>query len=118
MRRIPWPAPGCAGLAGRARLVGFLGLGLALALAACGDDGPTRAPFGLDQRPSNTTCLARSRPVIDTGVTLQRKWSGLTFNQPIYVTQAPGEDTWYVVERGGKVRAFADDATSNAQSRD
>src|SRR6187397_321750 len=71
-------------------------------LVACGEDGPTRALFGLDQRPSNTTCLARPRPVIDTGVTLQRKWSGLSFNQPIYVAQAPGEDTqWYVVERGG-----------------
>jgi len=88
-------------------------------LLACGDDGPTRAPFGLDTRPSNTTCLAKKRPVIDTGVTLQRQWSGLGFNQPIYLTQAPGDNTtWYLVERGGKIRAFPQDATGNAQSRD
>ncbi len=88
-------------------------------LLACGEDGPTRAPFGLDTRPSNPTCLAKKRPVVDTGVTLQRQWSGLTFNQPIYVTQAPGNNTeWYVVERLGKIRALPQDATSNAQSRD
>jgi uncharacterized repeat protein (TIGR03806 family) len=86
---------------------------------ACGEDGPSRAPFGLDTRPSNTTCLAKKRPVVDTGVTLQRQWSGLTFNQPMYLTQAPGDNaTWYVVERGGKIRAFPQDATGNAQSRD
>ncbi|HWU87257.1 MAG TPA: PQQ-dependent sugar dehydrogenase, partial [Kofleriaceae bacterium] len=101
MRRILWPAAGLA------------------VLLACGEDGPTRAPFGLDERPSNTTCLAKARPVIDTGVTLQRQWTGLTFQQPIYLTQAPGDDTtWYVVERGGKVRAFPASATGNAQSRD
>jgi uncharacterized repeat protein (TIGR03806 family) len=88
-------------------------------LLACGEDGPTRAPFGLDTRPSNTTCLARKRPTVDTGVTLQRQWSGLTFNQPIYMTQAPGNNTeWYVVERGGKIRALPENATTNGQSRD
>jgi len=52
-------------------------------------------------------------------VTLQRQWAGVGFNQPIYLTQAPGDDaTWYVVERPGKVRAFPGDATSNAQTRD
>jgi len=101
MRRILWPAVALAGL------------------GACGEDAPTRAQFGLDKRPSNPTCLARSRPVIDTGVTLQRQWAGVGFNQPIYLTQAPGDDaTWYVVERPGKVRAFPGDATSNAQTRD
>ena len=88
-------------------------------LLACGDDGPTRAPFGLDKRPSNTTCVARKRPAVDTGVTLQRQWAGVTFNQPMYLVQAPGEDAqWYAVERQGKVRAFPADATGNAQVRD
>jgi len=104
MRRILWPAAG---------------LGCLLAgLPACGEDGPTRAPFGLDQRPSNTTCLARRRPVIDTGVTLQRRWSGLSFNLPMYLVQAPGNDTeWFVVERGGTIRAFPEGATGNAEAR-
>jgi uncharacterized repeat protein (TIGR03806 family) len=99
--RILWPLAGLAGV------------------LSCGDDGPTRAAFGLDKRPSNTTCLARPRPVIDTGVTLQRRWSGLTFQLPMYLAQAPGDDTqWYVVERGGKIRAFPDNAGSDAQVRD
>src|SRR5687767_7101916 len=103
MRRTPlWSAAGLLGL-----------------LACGGDDGgPTAAPFGLDTRPANPTCIAQARPVIDTGVTLQRRFTGLTFNQPIYLTQAPGDNaTWYVVERQGQIRAFPDDATSNAQSR-
>jgi uncharacterized repeat protein (TIGR03806 family) len=87
-------------------------------LLACGDDGPSRAPFGLDQRPSNTTCLARKRPVIDTGVTLQRQWPNVVFNQPLYLTQAPGDDTqWYVVGRLGTVQAFPANATSTTQLR-
>ncbi len=100
MRSILWPAAG---------LVGVL---------ACGEDGPKRAPFGLDERPSNTTCLARQRPVIDTGVTLERQWTGLTFQQPIYLTQAPGDDAqWFVVERNGRIRAFPQNAASNTESR-
>lgn len=90
-----------------------------LVFAACGgSDGPSRAPYGLDERPSNTTCLARARPVLDTGVTLVRQWENLTFAAPIYATQAPGDDTqWFVVERGGTIRAFPADATANAQVR-
>ena len=94
-------------------------LGALVVLAACGgNDGPTRAPYGLDTRPANPTCVARARPVLDTGVTLARQWTGLTFNAPMYLTQAPGDDTqWYVVERGGTIRAFPTTATSNAQIR-
>jgi uncharacterized repeat protein (TIGR03806 family) len=106
MRRIPWSA---------ATLV---------ALLSCGGDNnvptaPTRAPFGLDKRPANPTCIAQPRPVIDTGVTLARQWMGIRFSQPLFLTQAPGDDaTWYVVERPGKVRAFPANATSDAQTRD
>jgi uncharacterized repeat protein (TIGR03806 family) len=91
----------------------------ALVLAACGgSDGPSKSPFGLDTRPSNTTCLARTRPVLDTGVTLQRQWQALTFNAPMYAVQAPGDDAnWYVVERGGTIRTFPATATANGQVR-
>jgi len=92
--------------------------GLVVSLA-CGSDAPTLSPFGLDQRPANATCTAKPRPVINTGVGLARQWAGVAFNQPIYLTQAPGDDTqWYVVEREGKVRAFPATATSDAQTRD
>jgi len=80
---------------------------------------PTPAPFGLDARPSNTTCVAQKRPVIDTGVKLQRMWAGLTFNQPLYLTQAPGDDSrFFVVERQGKVRVFPTAATAPADLKD
>jgi uncharacterized repeat protein (TIGR03806 family) len=91
------------------------------------DAAPTSSPFGLDTRPSNTTCIAKQRPPLDINVRLERQWSGVTFNQPLYMTQAPGTDTtWYVVEKAGsgatpnlaKIRAVPVDATSNAQVRD
>ncbi|HET7503855.1 MAG TPA: PQQ-dependent sugar dehydrogenase [Kofleriaceae bacterium] len=86
-----------------------------------GSDGPTTtpAPFGLDQRPANATCVAKARPVVDTGVMLARQWSGITFSAPVYMTQAPGDDTtWYVVERNGKVRVVPTTATSAADAHD
>jgi uncharacterized repeat protein (TIGR03806 family) len=102
MRRLPWPVAA-----------------LAVLLSCGGDNGPTRAPFGLDKRPSNPTCVAQQRPVLDTGVKLAPQWTGVTFNQPIYVTQAPGDATqFYVVERQGKVRVLPGNATTNAQTRD
>jgi hypothetical protein len=91
-----------------------------LALLSCGDnDGPMPASFGLDVRPVNTTCSARQRPVFQSEVALERRWTGLTFEQPTYLTQAPGDDSrWYVVQREGKVRTFADSAISDAQVQD
>jgi uncharacterized repeat protein (TIGR03806 family) len=90
-----------------------------LVLVACGgSDGPTRSEFGLDERPANPTCTAKERPVVDTGVRLERVWNGLSFNAPMYATQAPGDATqWFVVERNGTIRAFPADATSDAQVR-
>ncbi|MCW5800990.1 MAG: PQQ-dependent sugar dehydrogenase [Deltaproteobacteria bacterium] len=87
-----------------------------LAVVGCGSDGPTPSEFGLDTRPSNTTCLARARPTLDTGVVVARQWQNITFNQPLGLVQAPGDNTrWYVVERNGQIRTFLDSATSNAQ---
>src|SRR5215831_17522830 len=90
-----------------------------LVLPSCGSDGPVTAPFGLDQRPSNPTCLAQHRPVINTGVMLQPQWSALTFSEPLFLLQAPGDNNqWFVVQREGKVRAFAGNATADSQVRD
>ncbi|TMQ14353.1 MAG: hypothetical protein E6J91_15525 [Deltaproteobacteria bacterium] len=88
-----------------------------LAVTSCGDDGPVSAPFGLDKRPANPTCIAKQRPVLNTGVKLQQQWTGVTFNQPLYLTQAPGDSTqWYEVERQGKVRVFPTGATGNCSA--
>jgi uncharacterized repeat protein (TIGR03806 family) len=86
-------------------------LSSALSFTSCSDEKkPERAPFGLDSRPSNTTCLARERPVENTGVTTQPAFPGLRFSQPIYVLQAPADSSRvFVVQRTGIVRVFAND---------
>jgi uncharacterized repeat protein (TIGR03806 family) len=78
---------------------------------------PAPSPFGLDARPGNATCLAKQRPVLDTEVALTPQWPGVTLLQPVFVTQAPGDDTqWFVVEREGAVLALPTNATSDAQT--
>jgi uncharacterized repeat protein (TIGR03806 family) len=87
-----------------------------------GDGGgipPTPAPYGLDSRPPNPTCVAPNRPPPPGAVRFVAAFPGLTFNQPLYITQAPGDNNrWYVVQKGGVVRTFVNGATSNAQVTD
>jgi uncharacterized repeat protein (TIGR03806 family) len=89
-------------------------------LVSCSEDDSagTPAPFGLDARPANTTCLARERPVENTGVTTQPVFPSLRFAQPIFVLQAPGDASrLFVVERAGVVRVFPnDDAVATAST--
>ncbi|MBN1205271.1 MAG: PQQ-dependent sugar dehydrogenase [Myxococcaceae bacterium] len=82
------------------------------------DSAGTPAPFGLDERPSNTTCLARERPVENTGVTTQPVFPGLRFSQPLFVLQAPDDASRvFVLEREGTVRVFPnDDAVATAST--
>ena len=96
----------------------------ALALGAChssSDDPPASPPppppppptpgvVGLDARPSNTTCIAPPRPTTTVDVDLVREFAGLTFSQPLGMMQAPGDASrWFVLEKTGRVRVFADD---------
>ncbi|GHG91813.1 PQQ-dependent sugar dehydrogenase [Comamonas sp. JC664] len=71
-------------------------------------DGPdSQALFGMDARPANPTCVAPPRPADPTGVNLERAFPELSFSQPVFALQAPGDDRRiYVVERGGRVRWF------------
>jgi len=90
---------------------------LAVLLAGC-DSGestastPAPAPplnpaSGLDQRPSNTTCLAPSRTSGSVTIGVQRVFPSLSFTQPVGLMQAPGDATrWFVIEQGGFVRVF------------
>src|SRR5882672_4670624 len=94
-------------------------------LAAChsssGDDTPPATPpppaptptGGLDARPSNTTCVAPAKNS-GAGSTIQvvRAFPGLTFNSPLLMLQAPGDDSrWYVLEKTGAVKVFANSPT-------
>jgi uncharacterized repeat protein (TIGR03806 family) len=108
--------------------VGLL-LGWSLALGAChgsSDEPPTVVPppppgpaVGLDARPSNLTCVAPARASGGAGNTIavQRVFPSLTFNQPLGLLQAPGDDSrWFVLEKGSGpagtalVRTFANAA--------
>lgn len=81
-----------------------------------GGGPPTPAPFGLDQRPANPSCVAPARPQASTTVRVVPAFDGLTFNGPTDMKQAPGDPSrWYVVEKAGVVRVFAnDDATTTS----
>jgi uncharacterized repeat protein (TIGR03806 family) len=76
---------------------------------------PPNAAVGLDARPSNFSCVAPVlAPVGAAAIALERVFPGLTFDQPLAMLQAPGDDTrWFVLEKGNgsagtaRVRVFA-----------
>ena len=68
---------------------------------------PPPPTSGLDQRPSNTTCLAPSRAGGSVTIGVQRVFPSLSFSSPVGLMQAPGDATrWFVIEQGGFVRVF------------
>jgi uncharacterized repeat protein (TIGR03806 family) len=79
---------------------------------------PTPAPFGLDTRPANATCVAKDRPPTGADIQLTDPFPGLpNFTKPVLFLQAPGDKTKnYVVEQvytadgSAKVKVFANDA--------
>ena len=74
----------------------------------CPQDCGACPAWGLDTRPSNTTCLAP--PPLATGFALNRRWPNLVFTQPLGLVQAPGDNTtFYVLEKTGRMRVVASD---------
>jgi uncharacterized repeat protein (TIGR03806 family) len=76
---------------------------------------PPGATVGLDARPSNLTCVAPSKTGGGGGtdIALQQVFTGIDFNQPLAMMQAPGDDSrWFVLEKGSgsggtaRVRVF------------
>ena len=97
-----------------------------LLVAACGGGGgsggsnpnPPPPVGGLDARPDNTSCVAGDRPSSTVTLALERAFPNLAnFASPVLMLQAPANGaTWYVVEQGGRVRAF-DNQTAVATTR-
>ncbi len=89
---------------------GALGTGLCawlLAFAAAMPFWAVAAPFGLDNRPANTTCLAFDRPNTDATVDLQRVFPSLLINNVVVLTQPPGDSShWYFTTRDGIIGRF------------
>jgi len=74
------------------------------------DDGITS---GLPARPSNTTCIAPATPASGATIALNNAFPNLNFSLPLQMRQAPNNpNRWYVVEKGGTVRYFNNDANA------
>jgi uncharacterized repeat protein (TIGR03806 family) len=71
--------------------------------------GPPPSPAaGLDQRPSNLTCLAPStNGAAGVDVELVQVFANLSFTQPLAMLQVPGDGSrWFVLEKTGRARVF------------
>jgi uncharacterized repeat protein (TIGR03806 family) len=71
------------------------------------DDSGTPPVYGLDERPTNATCLAPARPASDFDAVWEAVFPALAFDYAVQITHPPGDDSWfYVVQQDGKVFAF------------
>jgi len=93
---------------------------LAATLLSCGGGGgsdpppppPPPAGSGLDQRPNNMSCIAPARATGNSTVSVQRVFPNLTFQEPVAMLQAPGDNTrWFVLEKPGLIRVFDNSPT-------
>ena len=75
-----------------------------VAISSCGGGS-----YGLDSQPLPPPTL----PTTD----VQRVFSQLTFNSPVALVQAPGDDTqWFAVEQSGVIRVFDNDPTASSST--
>ena len=76
------------------------------------DPPPPPPVAGLDARPDNQSCVAGDRPSSTMTPALERAFPNLVnFVSPVLLLQAPANGAaWYVVEQGGRVRAFDNQA--------
>lgn len=106
-----------------------LALLFVVALAACGgaNDAPSAAfagefrvssrQFAADAPPSPSDALVPARSALPP-VSVERMFPALSFRQPVQMLQAPGDDgRWYVLEKAGRVYAFAHRADVRAAER-
>jgi len=81
---------------------------VSLVFAACGGSSGGGAAPPVSQPPPPTT---------NPEVAVERVFTQLSFNQPVALEQAPGDSTrWFVVEKSGFVRVFANNASSSSSS--
>jgi len=66
-------------------------------------------------RPSNTTCLA-GPPAAFSGATTTDAFPNLTFSQPLAMIPAPTGNMLYVIERGGIIREFDNNASVSSSN--
>lgn len=64
-------------------------------------------------RPSNTTCLAGTKPDNSSGIALEPVLQQLRFAQPVALKQPPHKDEWYLAQKSGEIFQFANAATAS-----
>lgn len=109
-----WSGGGCSGTGSTCTIASLT----AATTVTASFSGTSGASVGLDSRPNNTTCFAFDPPTSTTAsLTLPRAFTGLSFTQPVAMLQAPGDSTrWFVVEKSGVVRVFANSAGATTAS--
>ena len=72
---------------------------------------PTTA--GLDERPSNLTCIAPERPQRDASIVAERAFPRLEFDSMILDYKQPPQDgsRWFAADRGGLIYSIPNDET-------
>ncbi len=78
-----------------------------------GNNPPPADPFGLTQRPS---VAALNLPQQGTGLgsfAMTNAYPNLSFTNPLFFAGVPGENRVVVVEQGGTIEVFDDDAATN-----
>lgn len=87
-------------------------IGTASATGTIIDDDASSASSGLDSRPSNLTCLAPDRPLVNASVSTDPAFPNLpSLDDAVGLMQAPGDNSqWFVVEKDGRVLRFNNDS--------
>ncbi len=68
---------------------------------------PTPAPFGLDSRPPNPSCLAPARPPSSVAVKLAPVFATVKLDTPLMMRQIPGDPSrFFVAQRAGTLVSF------------
>ncbi len=68
---------------------------------------PVVAPYGLDTRPANPTCLAPARPAGGAAVQLTRAFTNVPLTRPMVIAQLPNDRTrFFAAERAGQIVSF------------
>ena len=85
---------------------------------ASGEAGPQRAPFGLDARAPNPTCLARARPTSTASVSLVEAFPSLpAMSNLVGAYQAPGDPSrWYTLALEGTMYTFENRPTASERT--
>lgn len=82
-----------------------------------GDGDLTPTHYGLEERPSQQTCLPFTAPPVSANISFADVYPNVRFNGPVSMNQRPGDNSrFYVNERGGRIFSFPSDAELAAQA--